>query len=934
MTTDSSVTEGSAVDSENADSRNTRNADPCVPPSTQTRFRFYEPQAFVEKEDQNTNRSRFSFYDDTTRQELAAVENNITVATRIIGRGSGGAAPSNSTASAQRSSAASLAGSTDDILRSLQETEEQRLQILSTGGQRDVVRGGEAPAGNNVEDVETSSNPYEDAIKEALNLLRKHRSPPVTPVVDSTRTKPFPPMVDVDSSNAAYATSRARTPREQDRLLQHRMDDEDQVVVISDSEYVVSGGQGEDTASNSLSGMTNPAKASPSVVNDLTGAYEEHKLKAKQRQERMAQYASRLQEFKSSLQVDTAEQNWPPPLANSHSNVESYVAAPSGIGGGYLAQDMANIPHVASHNEDSVGFSDLSHSTKEQVEAEVQRGVERVLLAILERANASRGRASANGSEGDGSTKMSASVSGSVTQNNSTAGSSMSDALLRAMDELGLGRVSRATSGDDYSSSTKNEQLNLKTKTSVETAGTGTASRRSATSVVDELLAENDTSQDMEEEEDIDTEKPSNHALVSSITSPASTSQPHFSQTWGLREEKKLPDSQEKSVQSPYDTIREEDEEAEAERLMQECLRDDSREDDGECETYEGEESSHSEAPHMQGVLGPLSKKAGGTTGVVLDLEQDDAESGQDADRRDADSKAQYSGPFSSVMKYVSSALTPEQEEEEAKLLAQYFSSGQANDSEEKEEEDEDDDDEDSDQDDDDMEAMELMRTLCAHLLPFGVDQQPNRLLDAIPDWDETNPNEAGYRIIRLSKSQLRRVERAFETMINGLKFTSEQQLNGVEETGDAKFVKELQEAERLLDESEENQVKLANSTKARKTDKGALPPSRKAAVDTVVHADDDPEDCHPLFPGVKTTGKGEMGDLEFFHLPIIFKSHVTGFEPTKDLVLEPGNVVAGQYLVESELGSAAFSTAYRCIDLSSDGEDVSAMRWSDRRDQ
>jgi len=35
-------------------------------------------------------------------------------------------------------------------------------------------------------------------------------------------------------------------------------------------------------------------------------------------------------------------------------------------------------------------------------------------------------------------------------------------------------------------------------------------------------------------------------------------------------------------------------------------------------------------------------------------------------------------------------------------------------------------------------------------------------------------------------------------------------------------------------------------------------------------------------------------------------------------LVLEPGSLVAGQYLVESELGSAAFSTAYRCIDLSS----------------
>jgi hypothetical protein len=74
----------------------------------------------------------------------------------------------------------------------------------------------------------------------------------------------------------------------------------------------------------------------------------------------------------------------------------------------------------------------------------------------------------------------------------------------------------------------------------------------------------------------------------------------------------------------------------------------------------------------------------------------------------------------------------------------------------------------------------------------------------------------------------------------------------------------------------------------------------------------------HPDFPGIKVTGKGEIGDFEYFHLPIIYKSNVTGFEPTKDLYLEPGNVVAGQYLVENELGSAAFSTAYRCVDLSS----------------
>lgn len=61
---------------------------------------------------------------------------------------------------------------------------------------------------------------------------------------------------------------------------------------------------------------------------------------------------------------------------------------------------------------------------------------------------------------------------------------------------------------------------------------------------------------------------------------------------------------------------------------------------------------------------------------------------------------------------------------------------------------------------------------------------------------------------------------------------------------------------------------------------------------------------------------------MECFYLPIITKSQKTGFEPTKDLVLKPGSVFANNYLVQGELGSAAFSTAYRCIDLSSEEDE------------
>mmetsp|Transcript_11589 Transcript_11589/g.23801 ORF Transcript_11589/g.23801 Transcript_11589/m.23801 type:complete len:905 (+) Transcript_11589:1-2715(+) len=78
----------------------------------------------------------------------------------------------------------------------------------------------------------------------------------------------------------------------------------------------------------------------------------------------------------------------------------------------------------------------------------------------------------------------------------------------------------------------------------------------------------------------------------------------------------------------------------------------------------------------------------------------------------------------------------------------------------------------------------------------------------------------------------------------------------------------------------------------------------------------------NPNFPHVYPSGQGRRGDMELFHLPIIYKSQQTGFEPTKDLVLQPGAVFAGQYLVQNELGSAAFSTAYRCIDLHSSERD------------
>jgi hypothetical protein len=252
-----------------------------------------------------------------------------------------------------------------------------------------------------------------------------------------------------------------------------------------------------------------------------------------------------------------------------------------------------------------------------------------------------------------------------------------------------------------------------------------------------------------------------------------------------------------------------------------------------------------------------------------------------------------------------------------------------------------------------DNEAHELMRSLCAHLLPFGVDKSCKDQLKSIPVWDESNPDEAGYRIIRLTKLQLRRVEREFNLMIKSVKQSSERDLNGrLKQTDDGDdwgngesnddFERDLEEAEELLDEEEKRQeeaaraitadedaesqdesgsdiVSSAGSETEESSRSNAMTNDRSQSPIASETDDDTLLTSHPVFPGVKTPGQGEIGDLEFFHLPIIYKSKVTGFEPTKDLFLEQGNVVAGQYLVESELGSAAFSTAYRCVDLSSE---------------
>jgi serine/threonine protein kinase len=58
------------------------------------------------------------------------------------------------------------------------------------------------------------------------------------------------------------------------------------------------------------------------------------------------------------------------------------------------------------------------------------------------------------------------------------------------------------------------------------------------------------------------------------------------------------------------------------------------------------------------------------------------------------------------------------------------------------------------------------------------------------------------------------------------------------------------------------------------------------------------------------------------FALPVVYEPHKTGLEPSPNLTLVEGSMVAGRYHVVAELGSAAFSTAYHCVDTKVSDQD------------
>ncbi|KAL3918873.1 MAG: hypothetical protein SGILL_004037 [Bacillariaceae sp.] len=834
---------------------------------------------------------------------------------------------------------------TDDILRSLQETEEQRMQILqpagvllsapphvaaapttdvntmsassviSTGSASLVATSSLNASNHHAQSTATSSNndnnnPYEDAIREALDLLRKHRSPP-----------PSPSMNAIMGSSAAATASlggvASLPPQPTTRRTPTAAIQED-----------------ENTTEDSQRIATTPAANSATDISSsdsLTDALQEAKLKAKQRQERMAEYASRLQEFKSSLppeeqQVETEnqqpessqltydQQQRPPLPSPSSSQIQPMSSIVNDVDSVGLISDISqsNSAHPASAWQAASYSTQPLQQPQRAVDEEVQKGVEKVLMAILE---ASKSNTSSNNSH------LHDNSGGSVVETASTH-SGVSEVLLKAMDEVLYGKHNNqsALNASDTQGGAVPTSMSGISKFSAKSHNTNQSKRSGGErSVVDELLAEADEqplSRYWPREEKKMTE---NDPVVASSALGTMKTKTVFSDTTNNIKvskeetekdidaliEESLQESNKDDADDQEEMVSEEFEVDEDDDLNSEYDEEGSyadEENDGSDQNDgDGEDANES---HPTRVLGPLSRNAGGTTGVVLDAASNSNPASPDVAK-------ESKGYFSSVVKYVTSALTPDRQ----RLIDNQKNEVQAQESDDSE-----------DRSTDDVEATDLMRTLCAHLLPYGVDRQAN-LEEVVPGWDEENPNEAGYRIIRLSKSQLRRVERAFDKMINGLKSKSQSKLSLGEGEYDANFIRELQEAERLLDD-EENRTRSGDLTQEVVPKSTPSPPNDGTAVvepeteSCVVENDKLTTPAHPDFPGIKTAGKGEMGDLEFFHLPIVFKSHVTGFEPTKDMVLEPGNVVAGQYLVESELGSAAFSTAYRCIDLSSEDKD------------
>jgi len=307
--------------------------------------------------------------------------------------------------------------------------------------------------------------------------------------------------------------------------------------------------------------------------------------------------------------------------------------------------------------------------------------------------------------------------------------------------------------------------------------------------------------------------------------------------------------------------------------------------------------------------LGPRSKRPGGITGVVLDVGSNESEQYRPQVAKERAPTSSYSGSGNRGIDPQDTVVEKRSQSETERLLSsEDFGDGQ---------------------------SISQMMSLCSHLLPIGFNSffRNDNGNDVSLSWDDDDPDESGYIVHRLTDSELINVENAFEKMVDSFEQSSANKVR----TGanDRNFERDLEEAEMILDQEEERyeaEIQAAHysaaltsseddSDASSKSDDASsrLGSSKSRVYDK---AENEERTSVPDFPGIFSPGQGKVGEMECFYLPIITKSQKTGFEPTKDLVLKPGSVFANNYLVQGELGSAAFSTAYRCIDLSSEEDE------------
>jgi serine/threonine protein kinase len=909
----------------------------------------------------------------------------------------------------------------DDILKSLQEHEQQRLEILS--GPRSLQQQPQ-PQQHTTTTTTTSTNPYEDAIQEALELLRKHRSHA--------------------SLNSSLDVDPGDTTEEHDPVLLLR------------PRSAPNAASHPNRSSFADTEDTNYIDNNQNDNRHLGLAYQaEIQARRKQRQERMAKYATRLAELKQQNnnhnQSSSSSSSSPPDVKTTRSldspPSSTYLRNPN-----FRNEPQPFYDHILANRSDSSTAApqeivpsltgECSVSTLSNHD-DVQRGVERVLLAILERANHSNTNSrssnsnsgnhpNANNNNNDEEKKSTSSMASQEnppqqqqqqqqqyhsSSQTATANSSRQslqnhneDALLRAVTEI----LGPTISPPVIMSTTTDEQDHHHNEDEEDAISFATQDEPPPVDSSDSGGLLNIPQPDNDDENDGvmkvvethlenhvppigETHKPSDflrhHRII--ITTSGSSSNDkkstheinhnpnalsiHHRQTLPLHPEEVDPISHATETASspamnsaasktqtgrPFNSGTYKRNSHNSDNLSVSDSDDhDSDDDDSEnengdeknttneqssimsssvdsCEDESCDDDESSDKYHAcskdkrkyNSALGPLNKKSGGRTGVVLEHSENSLSSSYEDDNSEENGKSSpiVNGGSSSILESLTAAVslvtggrtaTKLEPKQAISKKDRYISASSS-------EEDDESDDEDA------IEANDLMRSLCAHLLPVGVDSRPgSRILDKIPDWDDTNPDEPGYRIIRLNSYQLRCVERAYDKMIDNLHRKSRRKLGGRfdpdESTDETAFERDLRAAEDLLDEEEER-LKASGATSVPAVEEASSighssvvlengDEAHEVTIQAVGKTNSDELEFLPDFPGVKPAGRGEMGDLEYFTLPIIFKSHVTGFEPTKDMVLEPGNVVAGQYLVEGVLGSAAFSTAYKCIDLNSD---------------